>query len=324
MIIDIYNQTRSCNFALINFNEILNIMEENEATNQRIQEIKRHSLYRHPPPRQSTSDVSSVGGSEVGCIERQFSVNTAARLSVFSTKWRDFARTGGRETKKGTDYVLVTNIPNINNYELDDEFKDKRWKRRIFRSNLRKSGLQVTTKKIGGTDIVFDLILAGDKVLQKYAEMLRLKMPLKKDEKDIQNEAFKDMLEIEKTNRQNIFTETVKILLKFPLIKRTCRKMKRIFSPEKILTLKDVFWATYTRDEHKLFDSDHQSFFSELHKINIVEFVLNRQRFCEERDENGDYVDDFAFGIRDLLNTEVYTDAYPIHDGTLYEEGNFT
>ena len=314
---------------MINFIEILNIMEENEATNQRIQEIKRkesnqrRSLYRHPSRRQSTSDVSSEVGSEVGSIERQFSVNTAARLSVFSIKWRDFARTGGRATKKGTDYVLVTNIPNINNYELDDEFKDKRWKRRIFRSNLRKRGLQVTTKKIGGTDIVFDLILAGDKVLQKYAEMLRLKMPLKKDEKDIQNEAFKDMLEIEKTNRQNIFTETVKILLKFPLIKRACRNIKRMFSPEKILTLKDVFWATYTRDEHKLFDSDHQSFFSELHKINIVEFVLNRQRFCEERDENGDYVDDFAFGIRDLLNTEVYTDAYPIHDGTLYEEGKF-
>ena len=56
---------------MINFIEILNIMEENEATNQRIQEIKRkesnqrHSLYRHPSRRQSTSDVASEFGSEV-------------------------------------------------------------------------------------------------------------------------------------------------------------------------------------------------------------------------------------------------------------------
>ena len=46
-------------------------MEENEATNQRIQEIKRkesnqrRSLYRHPSRRQSTSDVASEFGSEV-------------------------------------------------------------------------------------------------------------------------------------------------------------------------------------------------------------------------------------------------------------------
>lgn len=45
-----------------------------------------------------------------------------------------------------------------------------------------------------------------------------------------------------------------------------------------------------------------------------MDFLLRRKRFSDN-DE-----DDFSFGIARLIKLGVYSDAYPVHDGSLEDE----
>ena len=64
-----------------------------------------------------------------------------------------------------------------------------------------------------------------------------------------------------------------------------------------------------------MFDPTHETFFNQSKRLRIIEFLLKRQRFSE------DAKDEFAFGIDKLIQKGVYSDAYPIHDGSLDERG---
>ena len=56
------------------------------------------------------------------------------------------------------------------------------------------------------------------------------------------------------------------------------------------------------------FDIHSEGFFTPAIRSRIVHFILDRQRFTEDQD------DDFAFGIERLISELVYTAAYPLHD----------
>jgi hypothetical protein len=56
------------------------------------------------------------------------------------------------------------------------------------------------------------------------------------------------------------------------------------------------------------FDIYAEGFFTQAVRSRIVQFILDRQRFTEDQD------DDFAFGIERLISELVYTAAYPLHD----------
>ena len=71
-----------------------------------------------------------------------------------------------------TEFVLVSNPD-----EKDEDHNDKTLKRSIFIQNLQKRGLKVKTKR--DSNLVFDLIYAPKQVLERYAEILKIKMPLK-------------------------------------------------------------------------------------------------------------------------------------------------
>ena len=78
------------------------------------------------------------------------------------------------------DFVLVSNIPDDSSSDENyDEFSEKRLQRSIFLQNLRKEGLKVKTETLEESDLVFDLIYAPRKVLERYAEICKIKMPLK-------------------------------------------------------------------------------------------------------------------------------------------------
>ena len=77
----------------------------------------------------------------------------------------------------------------------------------------------------------------------------------------------------------------------------------------------EVYYATYSRARRDMFDSNHASFFNESKRIRIIHFILKRKRF------SNDPSDDFAFGLDKLIQLEVYSDAYPVHDGTIHEKG---
>ena len=64
--------------------------------------------------------------------------------------------------------------------------RDRRKKRDVFLTNLKAEGLTIDRRLKhleNGLIVQFDLITAGDRMLETYAEILQLRMPLKRDEK---------------------------------------------------------------------------------------------------------------------------------------------
>lgn len=53
---------------------------------------------------------------------------------------------------------------------------------------------------------------------------------------------------------------------------------------------------------------NHPCFFTPATRSRIVQFILDRKRFSEN------HHDDFAFGIERLLEEQVYSATYPLHD----------
>ena len=85
--------------------------------------------------------------------------------------------------------------------------------------------------------------------------------------------------------------------------------MKRFYvDPTIFPTLKHRFTAVYSRDKEYLFDLDSPEFFTPGTRSRIVQFILDRTRFTEDKG------DDFAFGIDRLINERAYVAAYPLHD----------
>jgi anoctamin-1 len=71
-----------------------------------------------------------------------------------------------------------------------------------------------------------------------------------------------------------------------------------------------------TVDKEYLFEIHSEGFFTPAIRSRIVHFILDRQRFTEDQD------DDFAFGIEHLISESVYTAANSLHDGDLRVPGS--
>ena len=80
--------------------------------------------------------------------------------------------------------------------------------------------------------------------------------------------------------------------------------------------LDNVFYASFARDKKHFFETSHDWYFSKSTRERILDFLLKRKRFSDNLN------DDFAFGIARLIKLGVYTDAYPLHDGSLEDEGD--
>ena len=115
-----------------------------------------------------------------------------------------------------TDFVLVSNVPDAHS-NYDDEYSVKRHQREVYLQNLRKEGLKVETKKLESSDFSFDLIHVPKRVLERYGEILKMKMPLKASycdtiklsEKDIEDQDIKEVLK--KETKLTFLTILVKI-----------------------------------------------------------------------------------------------------------------
>ena len=116
-----------------------------------------------------------------------------------------------------TDFVLVSNVPDAHSNKHDDEYSAKRHQREVYLENLRKEGLKVETKKLEGSDFSFDIIHVPKRVLERYGEILKMKMPLKASycdtiklsEKDIEDQDIKEVLK--KETKLTFLTILVKI-----------------------------------------------------------------------------------------------------------------
>ena len=219
------------------------------------------------------------------------------------------------EGEKLIDYVIVSNIA------ASADHADDRHKRDVFLDNLKEEGIEVESHVFSDNcDVVFYKLHAPDHLLRKYAEILKIKMPIKpaftnarKLSAEINIEGT-DMLEQELTLHE--IPEPPSFYEAYILKLEVAQNLKKLLYPDPSIfgVKKHKFAASYSRDQDYLFD-DSENFFSSSTRMRVVEFLLNRKRFSDDPE------DDFAFGIKKLISQNVFCDAYPLHDGGIGSEG---
>lgn len=190
-------------------------------------------------------------------------------------KWNSFS------SGETVDYVLAYEEFGKQGNAINEE------KRKNFENNLVAAGLVL--EKDETQTIHFVKIHAPKSVLCQYAEILKLRLPIKLDEDKLTG---------------NIVSKAINKILDICNI----RVDKNVFPTEKYrLTFE------YSRDKDYLFDSNAPDFFRTSTRIMIADYILEREKFGEE---------DNCHGIKKLLADGVYKAAYPLHDGDLYKESS--
>ena len=220
-----------------------------------------------------------------------------------------------KDREKKIDYVLVTELFSSledDGKDFDKELNQKRKKREIFLENLREKGLEIQTILIENSIETFDLVYAPEEVIKKYATILKMKMPIKpelckavqlSDDIHGQDENATKVLELEQAQAKKSSWGR--------------RLMPKRMKP-KLEDMDEVFYAPYSDQREDIYDSDHVRFFDRSSRNRCVEFILNREKFSDDPKEVF-----FDFGIGNLIENDVYSDAYPLHDGAADDQGKF-
>ncbi|XP_017761030.1 PREDICTED: anoctamin-1 isoform X1 [Eufriesea mexicana] len=259
------------------YNTSLNDSESMSTLNNILSAISMEDL---SAPNNDTNETAIEGS----CTDLRNSERSSRSVSkggtVFSLYFHDEIRT--------IDFVLVWDEYNVEAQKYHcTEY------RRVFEKNLEKEGLQLEYEQAEPNGLHFIKIHAPREVLRRYAEILKLRLPMKE---------LSGMIIPE--NRSNTLIKEVNSLFK--------KIMKKYYVDETIFpTLKHNFTAVYSRDKEYLFGLDSPNFFTAATRARIVQFILDRTRFTETKD------DDFAFGIDRLISEKAYVAAYPLHDGDL-------
>ncbi|XP_067614286.1 anoctamin-1 isoform X2 [Eurosta solidaginis] len=193
---------------------------------------------------------------------------------------------------RSIDFVLAYKVDPLPNQEALNAHK--RFK---FESNLAENGLHMELDYKEEQQIHFVKIHAPLDVLRRYAEILKLRMPMKE---------IPGMSAVNRSTR-SMFSSLKSVVQFF---------LRNIFVDEKYFPRRaHRFTAIYSRDKEYLFDINHRCFFTNSVCSRIVQFILDRQYF-EDRSK-----DPRAFGIDRLVALNVYCAAYALHDGEITEKG---
>ncbi|XP_017778600.1 PREDICTED: anoctamin-1 isoform X2 [Nicrophorus vespilloides] len=156
-------------------------------------------------------------------------------------------------------------------------------KRRLFEQNLADVGFILQTEEV--QKIKFILIHVPQHVLYQYAEILKLRMPLK--------------INFEQRDNNNFLATSINKFLHWSRI-----KLDKTLFPPKNYTLT----AEFSRDKIYLFDENSPDYFNLQTRITVISYILEREKFGDKEQEKG---------IKKLLAENIYKAAYPLHDGDL-------
>jgi len=231
------------------------------------------------------------------------------------------------DSTKRVDFILVYENPKPD----DQEAVNNLHKRNVFKENLLKEGLQLEIEDTGGCALNFIKIHAPMEILKRYAEILKIRMPIRKFSAELlasegseQGAEGADMLEFKLTQLDGD-SEGNLDSIRIPMFSNVADEMVSWFerlqepfypSPEIFNNnLNSDYTAIYSRDKEYLFDHEDERFFSQSTRSRIIEFLLQRKRFSDNAS------DDFAFGVNRLISEGVFIAAYPLHDGTIKSPG---
>ncbi|XP_054257510.1 anoctamin-4-like, partial [Macrosteles quadrilineatus] len=171
-------------------------------------------------------------------------------------------------------------------------------KRTIFETNLREEGLELEHETVPDSGLHFIKIHAPMETLQRYAEILKMQMPVKN---------------LSITTDGQSTRSTVKSCCRILCPFLSCCEL----NPEVFPDCGKSVTASYSRARDFLFDVGSPGFFTSAQKSRIVQFILERTLYTKKGKINV-----FEFGINRLVLHGVYTASYPLHDGDLETPGS--
>ncbi|XP_036366055.1 anoctamin-4 isoform X3 [Octopus sinensis] len=176
--------------------------------------------------------------------------------------------------------------------------------RSTFHDNLKKEFLELEVDT-SDSEIHFMKIHAPFKVLCRYAELLKLKVPMKETP---------ELLHFAKQyDEQQVVKGDGPIKKLHKLWQQLSEKLKSPFDYNK-----EVFKATpkeykcpFSRDKDYLFayPENHEAIFSQGMRTRIVDYILRRTSFGDKDAES------YSCGIKKMISDGYYVSAFPLHEG---------
>ena len=151
-------------------------------------------------------------------------------------------------------------------------------KRQIFEKNLLSEGLFLETDKTQST-VHFVKIFVPFDVTCRYAEIMKFKFPIKQtdDDSDFNHQEFELF-----RNIKSVFRRIFK-----------CVRLNDKIFPK---TTDTELYHEFSRGQSYLFNIDQPDFFPNYVRLAVINFILERTKFTEDKDDNQNLV-----GIEKLL-----------------------
>ncbi|XP_034950899.1 anoctamin-4 isoform X1 [Chelonus insularis] len=260
---------------------------DNKGSQQTIYQSFRNTMYEDAISVDMTNGIVNFTSGDDSSTLR------GTEETVLEGSCEDFAQDDGtylffRDGIRSIDFVLVWD-------ECDEQAITPKcvYYRKVFERNLEFEGLQLEYEPPEPSGLRFIKIHAPREVLRRYSEILKLRLPMKELIGSVASSQPSSTI-IREVNGW------IKTFMKRYYVDTT------IFPP-----MKHRFTAVYSRDKEYLFDLDAPEFFTPATHSRIVQFILDRTKFTQDKN------DDFAFGVDRLISEHAYTAAYPLHDGNL-------
>ncbi|RZC37101.1 anoctamin-1-like [Asbolus verrucosus] len=237
--------------------------------------LSRNTVY-HSVVDLETMELTPLDQSEEGHSQNKVSRNRDVKTYK---QWRDRQWRYFTNGELCVDFVLA--------YDKEGKPEDVS-KRNQFEANLEAVGLIL--EKEENQRIHFVKIHVPREVLCQYAEILKLRLPIRYDGSEPPS--------------KGLFYSTVNKLLDCCHV----RLDPKLFPPKKYRLT-----AEFCRDKNYLFDVDSPDFFNQGVRIAVASYILERERYGP---------DDQDKGIKRLISEDIYKAAYPLHDGDLHEKGS--
>lgn len=188
------------------------------------------------------------------------------------------------------DYVLVWTYKNTDKRRVEKENT-----RRIFEENLKQEGLILEWDIKEGRPHQFVKIHAPWEVLTRYAEIMKIRMPINEPPQEVSPLSLWDVM----TNQLE------RLLTPFQL------------DPKKVPPLPKKYTYPFERNKmylYKIPEGKRDRFMSNATRSRIVDYILRRKEYSEEGQTFSFGVECNA-GIRRLIADGTYLAAYPLHEG---------
>ncbi|XP_046373983.1 anoctamin-1-like isoform X3 [Haliotis rufescens] len=194
------------------------------------------------------------------------------------------------------DFVLAWKVKVKKQQEAEEA-------RMIFETNLRDEGLELEYDKRNG-ETHFMKVHAPYKVLERYADILKIRMPMK-ETVVLHNMAgkFEDL----ESPVQSVSTRLWNSVTGF---------FKRFLSPFQIdptvmPPVRRRYTCPYSRNKKYLFEMNENKelLFSNAVRSWIVDYILRRKAFKKDEGKA------FSFGLKKMMADGFYDAAFPMHEG---------